>query len=142
MTFSFKYKATKLKSGELIHRPLIPITISGKVKLDIMGILDTGSDMTIIPKEIAEIIGIEYTKDNEVSGISGVRVKAREGKINIVFGKGREVYSFNIPVLVPEKEGLSIIIGRLGFFDQFKIIFSETEKKIIFKKVNLKQTTF
>jgi hypothetical protein len=64
-----------------------------------------------------------------------VPVKSREGKVRIIFGKNHENYSFDIPVLIPEKENMPIIIGRLGFFNQFRITFSETERKIEFKKV-------
>lgn len=133
MVFSFKYKSIKLKSGEIIHRPMIPISINGKERLDIIGILDSGSDMTILPKEIAEVVGIDYQKDNEISGISGNILKAKQGKINIIFGKAREFYNFDIPVLVPEQD-VQIIIGRLGFFERFKITFVEDERKISFKK--------
>jgi hypothetical protein len=136
MTFSFRYRAISLKSGELIHRPIIPLTLEGEEKFDIIGMLDSGSDITIITKEIADVIKPEYTRDNEVSGISGVAVKAKQGKISVRFGKGREFYIFEIPILVPEKEDVPMIIGRLGFFEQFKITFSESEKKIIFKKIS------
>ena len=134
MTFSFKYKAVQLKSGKSIFRPMIPLII-GEERLNVFGILDSGSDITIIPKELAEVMEIEYGGENEVSGISGVPVKSKEGKIKIHFGKGREFYDFDIPILVPEKEGLNLIIGRLGFFNQFKITFSEAERRIEFKKI-------
>ena len=133
MTFSFKYKPVRLVSGKSILRPIIPLII-GKEKFNVFGMLDSGSDITIIPKELAEVMEIEYGGENEVSGISGVAVKAREGKLNIQFGKRREIYNFDIPVLVPEKDGLNLIIGRLGFFNQFKITFSEAEKRIEFRK--------
>jgi hypothetical protein len=113
---------------------MIPLII-GKEKLNVFGILDSGSDITIIPKELAEVMEIFYGDDNEVSGISGIPVRAKEGKISVQFGKGREFYNFDIPILVPEKEGLNLIIGRLGFFSQFKITFSEAERKIEFKKM-------
>ncbi len=137
MSFSFRYKSAQLNSGKYISRPIIPLII-GKERLNIFGILDSGSDITIIPKEIAEVMKIEYGDENEVSGISGVPVKAKEGKINIQFGKGREIYNFDIPILVPEKEGLNLIIGRIGFFNQFKITFFEAERRIEFKKVQSK----
>lgn len=134
MSFSFKYKSIRLLSGKSIFRPMIPLII-GEEKLNVFGILDSGSDITIIPKELAEVMEIEYGNENEVSGISGVPVKAKEGKIKIRFGKGREIYDFDVPILVPEREGLNLIIGRLGFFNQFKITFFEAERKIEFKKI-------
>ena len=135
MTFSFKYKPEKLKSGAILYRPIVPLVLEGKDKIDVFSILDSGSDITIIPKEMAEVLDIKYTKENEVSGINGVAIKSREGKLRVSFGKGHEVYSFEIPVLVPEKENLSVIIGRAGFFSQFKITFIESERKMEFKKI-------
>jgi len=135
MSFNFKYKPVVLKRGSKIYRPLIPITINGKEAFDALAVLDSGSDITILPKEIAEELGVDFKGDNEISGIGGSPLKAKEGKINITFGKGIEIYRFDIPVLVPtEKENLSLIIGRLGFFNQFRITFDESQKRIEFKK--------
>ena len=48
-----------------------------------------------------------------------------------------------VPILVPiEQEDVSIIIGRAGFFDQFKITFIEAEKKIEFKKFGAGQIRY
>ncbi|MEK6860165.1 MAG: hypothetical protein AABX54_05115 [Nanoarchaeota archaeon] len=134
MSFHFKYKPAILKSGSKIYRPMIPLRIKAKESFDALAILDSGSDITIIPKEIAEVIRVDYKNDNSISGISGFPIRAKEGKVNIEFGKGREIYIFEIPVLVPEKENLAVIIGRLGFFEQFKITFDESKKRIEFKK--------
>jgi hypothetical protein len=136
MSFSFRYKSVKLKTGSVIRRPMIPLTFDGKEKIDVIAMLDSGSDMTIIPKELADILVINYIGPNEISGIDRTPVQAKEGYIEITFGKAREIYQFKIPVLVPlnEKEGMPIIIGRAGFFDKFKITFSESERKIEFKK--------
>lgn len=135
MTFSFKYKPIKLKSGDIIYRPLIPISFEGKTKIDILAILDSGSDITVIPEEMAEVLGIEYKKDNIIYGIAREPVNAKEGKLHVRFGKGNEFYSFEIPVLIPiGKIEIPIIIGRAGFFSQFKITFIESERRIEFKK--------
>ncbi len=138
MSFYFKYKQTPLKSGKIIYRPLIPLTIGGEYeKIDVIGILDSGSDMAVIPKSIAGVIGIKYVGEDEISGISGRPVKAKQGFMNIQFGKDREKYSLRVPVVVPEKEDVTIIIGRIGFFENFQITFHESKRKIIFKKTNI-----
>ncbi|MBI5148210.1 retropepsin-like domain-containing protein [Candidatus Pacearchaeota archaeon] len=136
MAFNFKYKSSRLKSGDIIYRPMIPLTLESHERIDVIAILDSGSDMTIIPKELAEAIGVKYTGENEISGIAGIPVKSKEGKVKIIFGKGHEVYSFDVPILVPEKEDIQIIIGRAGFFNEFKITFDESARKIEFKKVS------
>ncbi len=136
MSFSFKYKSVILKSGAVIRRPIIPFTAIEKERLALFGMLDSGSDNTIIPMEIASTLGIEFTGDNEIFGIVRSPVKAKEGKLSINFGKGNEIYEFQIPILVPLlEENVPIIIGREGFFNYFKITFNEAEKKIEFKKL-------
>jgi len=136
MSFTFKYKPVKLKSGKIARRPLIPFTLSGvNETLDFFGILDTGSDITIIPREIAEVLGVDYVGENEVYGLSGRKINANDGYLDITFGKGREIHTFTIPILVPKEKGSQIIIGRMGFFEQFKITFCEAEQRMIFKKL-------
>ncbi len=136
MSFYFRYKPATIFSGAIVKRPLIPITFEGNEnKINIIGVLDTGSDISIIPREIAEVLGIEPKIENEISGIGGEKVKADQGKLTVVFGKGREEYAFEIPVLVPKNNWDQVIIGRMGFFEQFKITFNESEEKMIFKKV-------
>lgn len=135
MTFSFRYKPVKLKTGTVIYRPLIPITLEGETKIDVIGMLDSGSDITIIPEEMAEVLGVEYKRENIIYGIAREPVNVKEGKISVKFGKGNEIYRFEIPVLIPsEQEDVPVVIGRIGFFDQFKITFIEAERKIQFKK--------
>ncbi|MEK6890668.1 MAG: hypothetical protein AABX03_00870 [Nanoarchaeota archaeon] len=137
MTISFKYKPVKIKSGKVIHKPIIPLIINAKESIHTLGLLDSGSDITVIPKEIADEIGIEYKDYNEISGLTGLPIKSREVKIKVTFGKGHEIYSFEIPALVPLiKKDIPLIIGRAGFFDHFKITFIESEKRLEFKKTN------
>ena len=67
MVFSLKYKPIKLSSNKIIYRPLVPINFNGKKeKIDIFGLLDSGSDITIIPIDLAEILEIEFIGDNEI----------------------------------------------------------------------------
>ena len=139
MSFSFKYKPAKLKSGKAIYRPMLPLTIFGEETIDIFAMLDSGSDISVLPKEIAETLEIKYFEEDELYGITGNKVKSKIGRVNISFGKGRENYRFQIPVVVPEKGDTPIILGRTGFFNKFKITFFEKEKRIIFKKVPDKQ---
>ncbi|PIN78139.1 hypothetical protein COV15_00570 [Candidatus Woesearchaeota archaeon CG10_big_fil_rev_8_21_14_0_10_34_12] len=130
MSFSFKYKPIKLNSGRLVFKPMVPITFNGVEKIDVLAILDSGSDMAIIPKELAEILGLNYSEEEELSGITGPPIKVGECKLEITFGKNRESYNLEIPVLVPQSdENVPIIIGRIGFSEHFKITFSELEEK-------------
>ncbi len=137
MTISLRYRPVKIKSGKVIYKPIVPLIIGARNNIHALAILDSGSDITIIPREIADEIGIEYGDYNEISGLTGLPIKSREAKIKIIFGKGHEIYSFTIPALVPSiKQDIPLIIGRAGFFNHFKITFIESEKRLEFKKID------
>ncbi|MBT4135949.1 hypothetical protein HOD75_01125 [archaeon] len=139
MSFSFKYKPVLLKSGRKTHRPLIPFTLIGNNKeYGFFGILDSGSDLTVLPKEVADFLGVKKIGEDELTGISNDKVKVDLGYINIIFGKNREEREYTLPILINEKSD-NIIIGRAGFFEQFKITFCEAEKRMTFKKMFEKQ---
>lgn len=91
MSFTLRYKPVRLRSGNVIYRPLIPVILEGKEKIDVLAVLDSGSAMSILPAEIAEVLGLNYSGENELSGISGLPLKAKETKRRITFGKGRDI---------------------------------------------------
>ena len=124
MVFSFKYKPIKL-SKRIIYRPLIKLTIQGNSQsFDIFALLDSGSDIAVIPLDIAELLGLEFIGENKLSGITNNKLDVKQSKMSVIVGKGHEQYKFTIPVLVPiNRDFNKIIIGRAGFFNQFNITF-------------------
>ena len=137
MSFSFKYQSIKLDSGQIIKRPVVPLILRGnKNSIEVLGYLDTGSDVSLISKDFADLIGINYFEQTEIFGITGDEMEVDIGNVNIIVGKRSEKYNFTIPTLITRKEDSQVIIGRKGFFDQFKITFIESEKKVTFKKLN------
>tara|TARA_Y100000034_G_C6825549_1_gene372166 strand:- start:182 stop:544 length:363 start_codon:yes stop_codon:yes gene_type:complete len=120
----------------MINRPIVPITLVGKYNgVDLLGYLDSGSDLSVISKDFADFIGVDYIEEAEISGITGDSMKVDFGYISIIFGKESEKYQFSVSVLVSKKEDSRIIIGRKGFFEQFEITFIEGENKVVFEKV-------
>ncbi len=143
MTLVFKYKQiTRPDSFPSEVAPVIPLTLIGqKEKIDVIGLLDSGADFSFIPYELAEVLGLNMSdKPQEIGGISGT-VLAIPTTININVKKGNENYTFPVNVYVSTKEmqdEFPILIGRDGFFEQFKITFIEAEKRIHLKKYNKK----
>ncbi|GEM_PF-6353436 len=74
MSVTFRYKKTIWLGNEERYVPMIPITLIGKEEsFDTFGLLDSGADLSVLPKEVAEIIGVpidEKTKEL-IRGVSG-----------------------------------------------------------------------
>ena len=139
MTLTFRYKKVKRPNGTEVKTPSIPITLTGKDgKYDFIALLDSGADISAIPKSIAELIGLDISgQKEETSGIGG-NVSAVETNINIEISKGHELYNFIIPVkVILSKDEFPILLGRAGFFDKFIITFNQREERILLKKVDV-----
>ena len=123
-----------------IKSPSIPVTLWGKgQRFEFIALLDSGADLSVIPKDVGELLGLDLTgKKEEARGIGG-KVPAVQTDMNLEIGKPHERYTLNIPVkvILSEKdEEIPIILGRAGFFDKFIITLNQKEEKVILKKTN------
>ena len=141
MTLSYKFKKFRLENGMYTKRPIVDIILKANDKyLEFGAILDSGSDLTTIPKSVADYLGLK-TDDKEIDmvGYKGTG-KVKQSKVTITF-KGKvqrqEETLNNVPVAVmqdPEEE--DVIIGTFGVFEQFRIIFNDT-KSLSLTRLNL-----
>ena len=142
MVLYYKFKNIEV-DGILLSRPLIPIILRGeKGGIMVSGVLDSGSDITIIPEGIAKGIGLKI--DGEESELKGYfeTQKAIHGKVNITFvGKEPRLNErlSNVPILIlkssgEKEEDKDVILGTRAVFDMFDITFKKHKNKIILKK--------
>ncbi len=136
MTISFKYKSVRRPDGTQVKTPSIPILLKGKESFETIALLDSGADISAMPKAIAEILGLDLkAKRSSAYGIGG-KVESIETKVNITIEKGHERYNFRIPIkIILGRYDFPIILGREGFFDKFVISFNQTEEKISLKRI-------
>src|SRR3989338_5433901 len=142
MVMTFKYKLTKRPDGTTVKTPSIPILISGKTEsFQVIALLDSGADVSVISKDMAELLGMNLDKESHKSFGIGGAVNSISSNIKIVVEKGHERYSLNIPVLVILDEySFPPLLGREGFFDYFKVTFEQQNQKVLLKRFN--ETTF
>ncbi|MBS3077544.1 retroviral-like aspartic protease [Candidatus Pacearchaeota archaeon] len=137
MTITFKYKRIRRPDNSEIKTPSILVTFGGAgAKYDFMVLVDSGADVSVIPKSIAELLGLNLAgEEEEASGIGGV-VPAVESSVQIEIHKGHEHYSFVLPVkVILDDSDFPILLGREGFFDKFVVTFNQSEEKLILKRV-------
>ncbi|MBI2141908.1 aspartyl protease family protein, partial [Candidatus Woesearchaeota archaeon] len=104
MVLSYRFKKFRLSSGIYAKRPVVDIVLKNNGKsLEFGAILDSGSDITTVPKAVAEYLEIKAAgEETEMVGYKGSG-KVRHGKVVMVF-KGKvqrqnEVLN-NVPVAI------------------------------------------
>ena len=131
MVLQFRYRQVSGKK-----RPCVPIRLTGPtMAMDIDTILDTGADITIIPKTVAEAIGLDLTAAHQSMGGIGGSIDAIPTSVSIRISKGREYRVIdNAPVLVPNDNNLSFsLLGRQKIFEKFKVIIDEENQMVTLK---------
>ena len=132
MSLTYKFKKFRLEDGTYIKRPIVDIILRNNGKyLEFGAILDSGSDVTTIPKAVADYLDLKVQeRDIEMVGYKGAG-KVKRSKLTIVLkgkvGRLDEALN-NVPVAVmqdPEEE--DVIIGTSGIFEYFKIVFNDTK---------------
>lgn len=143
MTLTFRYKKVKRPNNTEVKSPSIPIILSGNGgKYQFMALLDSGADMSVIPEEVAELLGLDLSGNKEEAQGIGGKVNSLQTSVNLELGKPHEIYTFSLPVKViftkdgDNEQELPILLGRAGFFDKFVITFNQSEERILLKRTS------
>ena len=136
MTIIFRYKKVTRPDKTEVKSPSIPITLIGKtMRFDAVALLDSGADVSAVPKDIAELLGLDLSGKREPAYGIGGKVDSVESSLSIIIEKGHEHYSFDIPVkVILDSYEFPVLLGRAGFFDKFVVSFNQKAEKILLKK--------
>ena len=142
MALTYRFKQEKLEDGTFVSRPRILITLRGEnCNIEVPALIDSGCDITVIPENLAKVIGLNLSGKKEKLYAFRESSEAIQSKVSLTFvGKAhRQNVSITIPVLVvlskgnEEEEG--VVLGVQGVFDAFEIIFRKVENEIILKQM-------
>lgn len=135
MTINFKYKSVERPDKSRVKTPSIPIILSSKNRIETTALIDSGADVSVVSLGIARILGLELDKPKTKSFGVGGEVDTIETRMNINIEKGHEHYRLQIPVKVIIGDyNLPILLGRVGFFENFIISFDQRNERVSLKK--------
>lgn len=113
-----------------IYRPVVEFEVHVNDEwIPILAILDSGADVTLLPKSFLEAFGFDPRKEEvkEVRGIGEGRIPVVIKNIRIKFA-GTE---FDSRVAIALVEDVPYILGREDIFDKFKITFIQARKEVL-----------
>jgi len=136
MAISFKYSVLPDGFTNDTKKPIVKITLHGRnqTPITIIGLLDSGADISLIPKGLAEFLNFKIGKETTSKGING-DIKVRNSSVDMVIERPHEKHTLqNVPIQVAKDDNYPIIIGRAGFFNKFEILIDEENQKVKLKK--------
>ena len=109
----------------------IPVkTITGYKNIEFL--IDSGAVVSALPKNMAEELGVNLSELPRITieGFAGQKTFAYRGELVAIIGNEEIV----IPVAFSENPQANNILGRIGFFDQFNIMFDAEDQSIIISR--------
>jgi len=127
------------KTGKLVEffHPVIPLIVSSGTRRSppMDGLLDSGSDGVVLPKGLADYLGLELkTAETPMRVADGKSVERYISRANLTIGRaGRYCDPIDAEVTVPIEGKPPILIGRDPIFRSFVITFIEAEMRLEMK---------
>lgn len=120
--------AYKYEKRENIYYPIVPIKFySNSTSLfEAKAIVDTGADITLIPKTLGIDIGLKRTHLQYIGGVGG-RMGYYLNNINVEIADKK----IKIPVAWSTQDTVPLLLGRKGVFDKFKFCFNDKSKETV-----------
>ncbi len=131
MEVEFSFKEENSRIFGLIPRPVARIIlINGDIEVPEMVYVDSGADVTLIPRSVGELLNFKIEADDkieEIKGIGdlGIPIVIKKVKIKIAEKLINARIAWSLVEEVP------LLLGRVDIFKLFDITF-EKEMKTIF----------
>jgi len=112
-----------------IYRPIVPLVINGpKGSLRIRPLLDSGSDFTLFPLSVAEVIGIEVHRDRigAVGGIEGGSLATYPGNVELELSDNVESCRWTTTIYFSASNNM--LLGHLGALEYFTVTLNHYER--------------
>ena len=127
------------ESGALSVFPAATIILQTKEgeKLQVMALIDSGATISAMPKNIAPLLGIDLKKGKKrkILGIGTKHIIGWQHDVTIQLGNNK----VNLPIAFLDDNTTPRILGRMGIFENFTILFKEDKQQSAFVSVTGKE---
>ena len=127
----FDYRQERLRTGEIIYRPVAKASLlrPGGEWITEYFYIDSGADYTLVPYRMGQFLDLNgiASEVKEIGGIGGV-IGVRLAAIPMKIGG----HPFDCTVAWAQIERVPFLLGRKDVFESFDITFRESARKVVF----------
>ena len=133
MLYEFPVRETSTRFGPLIDPTVVLPVRTPRGFKPFRFVIDPGSDFSMMPLSQAERLGVDLRGADQVrvAGIDGVFQDAAVGEMSLMVGE----IEAQVPCLFCINPSTPYLIGRMGFFACFNVIFDNRRKMIVLESI-------
>lgn len=123
-----------------MFRPVVPVTVGGlSIERALDGLVDSGSESTLVAGWVADLIGVDLSRPDEVLsiGVGGSRVEARFVPVELRLHRWLDIstddyvaWQAEVGFVTPWRPLYPLLLGQSGFFDQFTVTVGRTSLEL------------
>lgn len=130
MEIEFDFRKEESNLFGKIYRPVAKITlIHGKNQVPEIFYVDSGADLTLLPRSVGEILGFKNPKPQEIVDIKGIGDKGVPivlRRVAMVLGDFKVSARIGWALI----EDVPLLLGREDFFKYFRIVFAKNRTTV------------
>lgn len=116
----------------VIHRPVIPVRVHGAAGTQvILGLVDTGADVTILPAFVLPLIGAEdiYAPEAHFRGLGNQTVTVRYRRVELSLDDADGPCRWHADIGFLDGRDVAIL-GHAGFLEHFQATFDSARHRL------------
>lgn len=134
---SFPYTAVRLTGGQIFHRPLLPIQLSGAGKtIQYTALVDSGADISVMPHNTGLELGLVWEEQVNPLRLGGA-VASHETRIIAVKSLIGNLSEVPLIFAWSSLQNIPLVLGQTNFFNRFNITFRLSENLFEITPVDL-----
>lgn len=123
--FNFQPKTDLL--GMIDYVPYLPLRLTYQNEdLDVMGLLDTGASVNVLPYQIGLQLGAIWEKQTISIPLAG-NLSQQEAKGLLVSAKVGHFPAVNLVFAWAKVDNIPLLLGRTNFFKEFDVCFYNSQ---------------
>ena len=123
--FNFQPKADLL--GVIDYVPYLPLRLTYQNQdLDVMGLLDTGASVNVLPYQIGLQLGAIWEKQTISIPLAG-NLSQQEAKGLLLSAKVGHFPAVNLVFAWAKVDNIPLLLGRTNFFKEFDVCFYNSQ---------------
>ncbi|MBS3119107.1 retropepsin-like domain-containing protein [Candidatus Woesearchaeota archaeon] len=137
MEIEFAFREEKSNVFGIIFRPVVDIVyISNGKEVEGTAYIDSGADISLIPRALGEDLGLKIEKGDSISEMSGIGKPGVPIVIKTIKLRLGDK-TFNTRIAWALVEEVPLLLGRIDIFNIFDITFKRNEKTLFSERGNI-----
>ena len=119
----FNFQVKKGLSNNADYVPYLPLILTYKnISLEVMGLLDTGASVNVLPYHIGLELGAIWEEQTITIPLAG-NLSQQEAKGLLVSAKVGNFPDVNLVFAWAKVDHIPLLLGRTNFFNEFDVCF-------------------